>query len=199
MISVVIPIYNEEESILSLYQGLVRVFDDLREPWELIVVDDGSSDSTFALLRSISHRDPRVKVVRLRRNFGQTCALAAGFHYARGAVIVTMDGDLQNDPSDIPRLLSKLDEGYDIVSGWRRARKDGFFAKRMRSRPRLESSLPGGAAETELRDALALPSRHGDPRRAWAWGGYSARRCTIPKAKPRVCRPTEQTRRVTQR
>ena len=133
MISIVIPVYNEEESILSLYRGLVRVFDDLREPWELIVVDDGSSDSTFVVSQSIAHQDPRVNVVRLRRNFGQTCALAAGFDYARGAVIVTMDGDLQNDPSDIPRLLSKLDEGYDLVSGWRRARRDRFFAKRLPS------------------------------------------------------------------
>ena len=133
LISVVIPVFNEEESLLSLYQGLVRVFDDLRQPWELVIVDDGSSDSTFAVSRSISHRDPHVNVVRLKRNFGQTCALAAGFEYARGDVIVTMDGDLQNDPSDIPRLLSKLDEGYDIVSGWRRARKDRLFAKRLPS------------------------------------------------------------------
>ena len=133
MISVVIPVYDEEENLLSLYQGIERVFEELDEPWELVFVDDGSSDASFARLKSICHRDSHVKVIRFRRNFGQTSALAAGFDYARGDVIVTMDADLQNDPGDIPRLLSKLDDGYDIVSGWRRARKDKFLAKRLPS------------------------------------------------------------------
>ena len=116
-----------------LYQRLLEELEQLDEPWELIFVDDGSRDGSFDVLKAFCHRDPRVKVIQLRRNFGQTSALAAGFDFARGEVLVTLDSDLQNDPADIPRLLEKLNEGYDIVCGWRKARKDPIFRKRLPS------------------------------------------------------------------
>ena len=121
-ISVITPIYNEEESIPALYENVHRVLEKLGKPWELIFVDDGSQDRGPELMQSISLVDSHVKVVKLRRNFGQTAALAAGIDQARGSVVILMDADLQNDPEDIPPLLAKLDEGYDIVSGWRRSR-----------------------------------------------------------------------------
>jgi glycosyltransferase involved in cell wall biosynthesis len=123
-ISIVIPVYNEEENIPGLYGRVKEVLETLGREWELVLVDDGSKDNSFPLMCSISRSDPKVKVVKLRRNYGQTAALSAGFDQAQGEVIVTLDADLQNDPADIPRLLAKLDEGYDIVSGWRKARKD---------------------------------------------------------------------------
>jgi glycosyltransferase involved in cell wall biosynthesis len=123
-ISIVIPVYNEEENIPDLYSRVKEVLDTLDREWELILVDDGSKDNSFELMCSITRNDPRVKVVKLRRNYGQTAALSAGFDQAQGEVVITLDADLQNDPVDIPRLLAKLDEGYDIVSGWRKARKD---------------------------------------------------------------------------
>ena len=132
-ISVITPVYNEEESLPVLYQRLLEALEQLDEPWELIFVDDGSRDGSFEVLTAFCHRDPRVTAVQFRRNFGQTSALAAGFDYARGDVLVTLDADLQNDPADIPRLLEKLGEGYDIVSGWRKARKDPLFGKRIPS------------------------------------------------------------------
>jgi glycosyltransferase involved in cell wall biosynthesis len=123
-LSVVVAVYNEEESIAPLYAALTTTLDGLAMPYELIFVDDGSNDGTYPDLLRIATADPRARVVRFRRNFGQTAAMAAGFDHALGRVIVAMDGDLQNDPCDIPRLLEKLDEGYDIVSGWRRERAD---------------------------------------------------------------------------
>jgi glycosyltransferase involved in cell wall biosynthesis len=123
-ISVVIPVYNEEENIPGLYGRVKEALETLECEWELILVDDGSKDDSFALMSSITRNDPKVKVVKLRRNYGQTAALSAGFDQAQGEVIITLDADLQNDPADIPRLLAKLDEGYDIVSGWRKSRKD---------------------------------------------------------------------------
>lgn len=138
-VSIVIPVYNEEENIHSLYGRVKEVLDTLDRDWELVLVDDGSKDNSFALMCSLTRHDPRVKVVKLSRNYGQTSALSAGFDQAQGEVIVTLDADLQNDPADIPRLLAKLDEGYDIVSGWRKARKDpaitrilpSFFANKL--------------------------------------------------------------------
>ena len=132
-ISVITPVYNEEENLPLLFQRLLAVLEELEYTWELIFVDDGSQDGSFDVLKTICRREPRVKVVKLRRNFGQTSALAAGFDYARGDVLVTLDSDLQNDPADIPRLLMKLDEGYDIVSGWRKARTDPLISKRLPS------------------------------------------------------------------
>ena len=122
-ISVVVPVYNEQDNVLELYERLARV---LTEPVEFIFVDDGSSDATFARLQQIAAQDARVRVIRFRRNFGQTAALSAGIDHAKGEIIVPMDGDLQNDPADIPRLLEKIGEGYDVVSGWRKNRQDNF-------------------------------------------------------------------------
>ncbi|MGQ0562331.1 MAG: glycosyltransferase family 2 protein [Gemmatimonadota bacterium] len=122
-ISVVIPVYNEQDNIPELYERLVRV---LHDSIEFIFVDDGSTDGSFDALRALRARDRRVRVIRFRRNFGQTAALSAGIDHARGEIIVPMDGDLQNDPHDIPRLLDKINEGYDVVSGWRRNRRDNL-------------------------------------------------------------------------
>lgn len=133
-ISVVIPIYNEEESITALHQRLTSVMHGLGRPYEIIAVDDGSKDGTYSLLRQLASDDARLRVVRLRRNFGQTAAFSAGFARARGDVIVTIDADLQNDPADIPRLLERLDDGFDIVSGWRVHRRDPLWSRRFPSR-----------------------------------------------------------------
>jgi glycosyltransferase involved in cell wall biosynthesis len=133
VVSVVIPVYNEEESVLPLYQSVCRACDLLREPYEVVFVDDGSRDRTFEILKGIYEHDARVKVLSFRRNSGQTAAMAAGFEHARGDLIVSMDGDLQNDPVDIPRLLSKLREGFDVVCGWRKSRQDKFWSRRLPS------------------------------------------------------------------
>jgi glycosyltransferase involved in cell wall biosynthesis len=122
-VSVVIPVYNEELNVQRMDESLAVVLD---QSAEFIFVDDGSSDQTFAKLRDIAQSDPRVRLLRFARNFGQTAALSAGIDHARGEIIVPIDGDLQNDPTDIPRLLAKLDEGFDVVSGWRKDRQDNF-------------------------------------------------------------------------
>ncbi|MEW6359084.1 MAG: glycosyltransferase family 2 protein [Planctomycetota bacterium] len=133
-VSVVVPVYNEEDNVLPLYSGVKEVMDaKLKGRYELIFVDDGSSDGTFDKLRQIHASDERVVVIRFRRNFGQSAAMSAGFDYAHGKVVVPMDGDCQNDPSDIPRLLAKLEEGYDIVGGWRKERKDKLLSRRFPS------------------------------------------------------------------
>lgn len=123
-ISVVIPVYNEQDNVQELHDRLARVLEGADA--EFIFVDDGSTDDTFERLRALAAADKRVRVIRFRRNFGQTAALSAGIDHARGGIIVPMDGDLQNDPNDIPRMLAKLDEGYDVVSGWRKNRQDSF-------------------------------------------------------------------------
>jgi glycosyltransferase involved in cell wall biosynthesis len=125
-LSIVIPVYNEVENVRELHQQLTAALDPLGRPYEMLLVDDGSTDGTLPALLAIERDDPRVRVLRLRRNFGQTAAFSAGFDHARGDVIVTSDGDLQNDPQDIPALLARLDEGYDMVCGWRRRRHDSF-------------------------------------------------------------------------
>lgn len=132
-LSVVVPIYNEEESIPNLYARLTAALEALGHSYEIVAVDDGSRDISFALLRNLAEQDTRLRVVRFRRNFGQTAAFAAGFARARGTIIITIDADLQNDPADIPRLLDKLDEGYDVVSGWREHRQDPFLNRRLPS------------------------------------------------------------------
>jgi glycosyltransferase involved in cell wall biosynthesis len=121
-----VPVYNEAQNVDELHARIANV---ILRPAELIFVDDGSTDDTFARLQAIAERDARVVVIRFRRNFGQTAALSAGIDNARGRIIVPIDGDLQNDPADIPRLLAKLDEGYDVVSGWRVDRKDPFHRR----------------------------------------------------------------------
>jgi len=128
-LSVVIPVYNEEENIPELYRELKEVLEKLPYRYEIIFVDDGSTDRTYEILQKLAEEDPHVKVIRFRRNYGQTAAMYAGFQYAEGDVVVTMDGDLQNDPRDIPKLLEKIEEGYDIVSGWRKNRKDPFLSR----------------------------------------------------------------------
>ena len=133
-VSVVVPVYNEEDNVGPLLESIRDVMEGLGRPWELILVDDGSIDRTAERLREAAPRFPALRVVRLRGNFGQSAALAAGFDLARGAVVVTMDGDRQNDPADIPRLLDKLKEGYDVVSGWRVDRQDPFLTRRVPSR-----------------------------------------------------------------
>ncbi len=131
--SVVVPFYNEEESCRTLYERLKKVMDSLGGDYELIFVDDGSADRTLEILRGIYDSDPRVRVIKLRKNFGQTAALAAGFDRARGDTVISMDGDLQHDPEDIRRLVEKMREGYDIVSGWRKERKDLLITRRIPS------------------------------------------------------------------
>jgi glycosyltransferase involved in cell wall biosynthesis len=131
--SIVVPIYNEEENIAALYQSITAALDSSGAIYEIILVDDGSSDGSFSVLKTVAAQDPRVKVIRFRRNFGQTAAMSAGFDAAAGKIIIPMDGDLQNDPSDIPRLIEKLNEGYDVVSGWRSERKDTFISRKFPS------------------------------------------------------------------
>jgi len=132
-LSIVIPLYNEAESVPALYEELTAALDALEIDSEVIVIDDGSSDGSFAALEAVHRRDPRWIILRFRRNHGQTTALSAGFQKARGDVVITLDADLQNDPQDIPRLLATLDEGFDIVSGWRRDRKEPFLTRRLPS------------------------------------------------------------------
>ena len=136
-LSIVVPLFNEEGNVDALHSEIVAAMAqvDDGEGWEVIYVDDGSTDGTHARLQAAQSSHPGfVSVVRLRRNFGQTAALAAGFDQARGGIIVTMDGDLQNDPADIPKLLAELRRGYDVVSGWRRVRRDAFMTRRLPSR-----------------------------------------------------------------
>src|SRR5260370_24771558 len=131
--SIVVPFHNEEENVTELYDRLKVVLENTGEPFELVFVDDGSTDRTFYLLREIAAVDSRVVVVKLGRNFGQPSALAAGFDHARGDYIIAMDGDLQHDPNDIPQFIEKIHEGYDIVSGWRQRRVDNFWFRRVPS------------------------------------------------------------------
>jgi len=133
MLSVVIPAYNEEENVPILYEKLKKVLDSIGEDYEIIFVDDGSTDGTYQKLKQLAERDSRLKVIRFKRNYGQTAAMSAGFEHAKGDVIITLDADLQNDPEDIPLLLEKLEEGYHVVSGWRKDRKDPFLSRRLPS------------------------------------------------------------------
>src|SRR5665213_1196743 len=128
-LSVVIPIHNEAASLAELHRELTATLGEWGHPYEIIVVDDGSTDESFAILERLHRTDARLRVIRFRRNFGQTAAFAAGFAHARGRVIVTSDGDLQNDPHDIPAMITLLDSGYDIVCGWRKDRKDAFLSR----------------------------------------------------------------------
>lgn len=145
MISVVIPFFNEKDNILPLYQKISHELPLLQRPFEVIMVDDGSVDGSDEQLAEVARKDSRFKLVSLRRNFGQTAAMMAGIDAARGAIIVPMDGDLQNDPADIRRLIEKLDEGFDVVSGWRKDRRDAEFRRNFPSRiaNRLISSISG--------------------------------------------------------
>ncbi|MDR3772751.1 MAG: glycosyltransferase family 2 protein [Terracidiphilus sp.] len=132
--SIVVPFHNEEENVTALYARLKQAMEQVADSFEMVFVDDGSSDRSYKLLEEIAAVDSRVLVVKLRRHFGQTSALAAGFDHASGEFILAMDGDLQHDPSDIPAFLEKLEEGYDVVSGWRKQRIDSFVMRRIPSR-----------------------------------------------------------------
>jgi glycosyltransferase involved in cell wall biosynthesis len=130
----VIPLFNEAQNISPLYHALKAAMEELGTAWEAIFVDDGSTDGSYEILQQLLGHDDHVSVIQLRRNFGQTAAMAAGFDHARGDIIVALDGDLQNDPKDIARLVNKLAEGYDVVSGWRANRQDGFWLRRLPSK-----------------------------------------------------------------
>src|ERR1035441_4024271 len=133
-LSIVVPLFNEQESIMPLYDGLTAVLHQLNRSFEIIFINDGSVDDSYAVLCRLAEKDRQVKVINLRRNFGQTAAMAAGFDRALGRIIIPMDGDLQNDPVDIPLLIAKLEEGYDIASGWRKDRQDKEVIRKVTSR-----------------------------------------------------------------
>jgi glycosyltransferase involved in cell wall biosynthesis len=149
-LSIVVPLYNEAENVQPLYEELSSALNALGRSYEVVVVDDGSRDDSFARLREVHCRDPRWRIIRFRRNFGQSAAFAAGFDAARGQVVVTSDADLQNDPRDIASLVAKLDEGYDIVSGWRTDRKEPFLSRRLPSM--MANSMISGATRVVLHD-----------------------------------------------
>ena len=149
MLSVVIPIHNEQPAVLALYDRLTMVLESLAQPYEIIFVDDASTDRSFELLANLVETDSRLKLIRLRRNFGQTAALSAGFHQAQGDIVISLDGDLQHDPEDIPALLAKIEEGYDIASGWRKHRVDSV-ARKLPSR--VANWLMAKATGMELHD-----------------------------------------------
>jgi glycosyltransferase involved in cell wall biosynthesis len=132
-LSVVIPIYNEEESIYPLYSEITAAVDGLYRGFEIIFINDGSLDGSMKTLRDLHRKDKRVKVINFRKNFGQSTAISAGFDFCTGDVVVTLDGDLQNDPADIPMVIDKLLEGYDMVNGWRKKRQDKFISKKLPS------------------------------------------------------------------
>jgi glycosyltransferase involved in cell wall biosynthesis len=149
VISVVVPVHDEERSVALLYEELQAALQPGDEPWEAVFVDDGSQDGTFSALTRLHARTPNTRVVRLRRNFGKSAALAAGFGHADGETVVTIDGDLQDDPSEIPRLLAKLDEGFDLVSGWKAQRRDPL---RRRAVSRVFNSVTGRVSGLRLHD-----------------------------------------------
>ena len=149
-LSVFLPVYNEEQNIEPLNTRLTSSLEQLDRTFEIIYVDDGSTDESLAKLREIAGRDGRVRVIALRRNYGQTAAMSAGIDHARGEILIPMDADLQNDPTDISRLLEKLDEGYDVVSGWRKDRKDKWLTRRLPST--LANRLISAISGVELHD-----------------------------------------------
>ncbi len=132
-LSVIIPVYNEQENLPILYEALLKALEPLPVAWDVILVDDGSRDGSLKVLEQLAAKDQRLRVVSLRRNFGQTAAIAAGIDHSDGEVIVLMDADMQNDPADIPMLLQKIEEGYDVVSGWRAKRKDAYITRTLPS------------------------------------------------------------------
>ncbi|MGG6238313.1 glycosyltransferase family 2 protein [Nodosilinea sp. AN01ver1] len=149
-ISVVVPIYNEYESLPALVAAIAQVLDGMERTYEIIGVDDGSTDGSSDRLRELTQQYPHLVAVLLRRNYGQTAAMAAGFKYARGGTVVTLDGDLQNDPADIPRLVDRLDEGYDLVSGWRKDRQDNTLTRLIPSK--IANWLIAGVTGVALHD-----------------------------------------------
>src|SRR5579863_2899162 len=149
-LSVIVPFFNEEESIRPLYDAITGAVDPLAVPYEMVFVDDGSSDATAAIATELARADSRVRLVKFRRNYGQTPAMAAGIEQANGEILVTMDGDLQNDPADIRLFLEKISEGYDIVVGWRHARQDKLISRKIPSR--IANRLIGRVTGVPIRD-----------------------------------------------
>lgn len=149
-LSIVLPIFNEEQSLKPLFAALFPVLDELKLRFEVIAVDDGSHDRSVAVLRELAKERPETRVVALRRNYGQTAALQAGFDSARGDIIITLDADLQNDPADIPLLINKLNEGFDVVSGWRKNRQDAAISRKLPSR--LANMLISRISGVKLQD-----------------------------------------------
>jgi glycosyltransferase involved in cell wall biosynthesis len=149
-LSIVVPVYNEEESLETLHGELCAALANVGRSAEILYVDDHSRDKSLSVLLALKARDPRVRIVRFARNFGQTAAMGAGFDHARGDVVVTHDADLQNDPADIPRMLAELDRGFDVVAGWRKERHDGFWLRRVPSR--LANRLIAWVTGTEIHD-----------------------------------------------
>ena len=149
-VSVITPLYNEEASIGPLYEAIVGAMDALGVTYEMVFVNDGSRDQTFPRAVEIARQDPRVRVVQFRRNYGQTAAMAAGIEHARGQILVTMDGDLQNDPTDISNFLAKIDEGYDLVVGWRHKRQDKLIVRKIPSK--IANWIIGKATGVPIKD-----------------------------------------------
>ena len=149
-LSIVIPVYNEEENVEPLIQEINAAVKPLRKPYEIVVVDDGSRDATFSVLARLHQREPSLRVVRLKRNFGQTAAIAAGLAHSEGDVVVLMDGDSQNDPKDIPALLAELKKGNDLVCGWRANRRDPFLSRRLPST--IANHLVSWTTQVKLHD-----------------------------------------------
>lgn len=149
-VSIVVPVYNEEDNVSLLYEELRQVLSGMSRDCEIIFVDDGSRDQTVSHLRSLAEADPQLKVIEFRRNFGQTAAMAAGMEHSSGDIVVTLDGDLQNDPREIPRMVSKLEEGYDLVVGWRKERKDKWLSRRFPSM--IANKIISWATDVRLHD-----------------------------------------------
>jgi glycosyltransferase involved in cell wall biosynthesis len=149
-LSIIVPLYNEEECVVPLYKAIVGAVEATGKTFEILFVDDGSRDATFAKAAGLAGNDPRLRVIRFRRNYGQTPAMAAGIDHARGEILITMDGDLQNDPADIPRFIGKIGEGYDIVCGWREKRQDKLITRKIPSV--IANRLIGKVTGVPIRD-----------------------------------------------
>ncbi len=190
-LSVVVPLLDEEDNLPALYEQITRALDG-RYQYEIVFVDDGSNDGSFQILKDLHASDPRIRVIRFRRNFGQTAALSAGFAHARGDVIVAMDADLQNDPADIPMLVAKLDEGCDVVSGWRKKRHDKALTRRLPSR--IANWLISWITDVKLhdygctlkayrREVLAQTRLYGEMHRfipaLASWSGAQVSECVV--------------------
>jgi glycosyltransferase involved in cell wall biosynthesis len=160
-LSIVIPVYNEEENVEPLVQEIKSALEQLGKGYEIVIVDDGSTDGTFEVLARLHEREAHLRVVKLKRNFGQTAALAAGLAHCEGKIIVTMDGDGQNDPADIPALLAELDKGNDLVTGWRFSRQDSFISRRLPSR--IANRLISWTTQVKVHDyGCTLKAMHSD-------------------------------------
>lgn len=149
-VSVIIPLYNEEGNVQELYEEITAVLSKEEISYEILFINDGSKDATSEIIKDLYEKDSHIAVINFRRNFGQTAAMSAGFEHANGEIVITMDGDLQNDPADIPGMLEKIRQGYDLVSGWRYARKDAFFSRKLPSR--IANSLISRVTGVHLHD-----------------------------------------------